>query len=231
MKLIAKFALLFSLFFSFTDLCAQEDKASKERKVHSIKKKQFGIRGGLNVSNMSGIDINRDQALLGFHVGGYVQFPISNDQLILETGAYYSQKGYSKATVFGDEAQFTLQAEAVGSDAPGELLLNFVDIPIILKDNQFENFSPFGGIEWNVLLDSEYNYSYLNEAEELITDRQTNLSDLKNVNLSAVLGLEYHVNHFFNLNISYYYSFSTIDKGNNLKLKINTIKISGGFSF
>ncbi len=243
MKIIQNLLLLFCFFTFFNNLQAQEDKASKKRKVHQVKELLFGIRAGFNSSTATGLAVETESSFLGFHAGAYAQKPIQKGQLLLEVGAFYSQKGYDKAILFGDAAAFTFQADTVGGSAPGTLTVNYLDIPIIIKDNQHERFSPFAGLEWNILLNSKYKYSYTKiteelaedmtvvEIEELIEDTQSNLSDLKNVNMSAIIGLEYHVNHFFNLNIAYSYGLSTIDKGNNVKLKLNTIRLSGGFSF
>ncbi len=233
MKLVQnQLILLFSIIFIGQSM-AQVDKATKKRKVHQVTDLQFGIRAGFNNTTPSGVDIETTSSFTGFHAGAFTRIPIQKNNLILEVGALYSQKGYDKAYLFGDDAAFTFQADTVGASAPGKLTANYIDIPVILKDNQSKKFSPFAGIEFNILLDSEYQYSYINpkNENELIVDTQTNLSDLKNFNMAALLGLEYHINHLFNLNLVYSYGLSTIDKGNNVKLKINTIRFSGSFSF
>ncbi len=231
MKFIYKVICLLTVFLISGSTIAQEDKSSKKRKVHQVKELQFGIRAGFNTSTATGVDVETTSSLIGFHAGAYAQKPIQKNSLLLEIGALYTQKGYDKAYLFGDDAAFTFQADTVGGSAPGALTVNYLDIPIILKDNQFEKLSPFAGIECHILLDSEYNYAYINSNDELIKDTQTDLKDLKNFNVSALIGVEYHVNHFFNLNLAYSYGLSTIDKGNNVKLKLNVIRLSGGFSF
>ncbi len=231
MKNIYSLFLFISIFSVNVKLQAQEDKDNKNRKLQQVTDLKFGIRGGFNSSSATGVDIETIDSFLGFHIGGFAQKPIQNDQLLLEIGALYSQKGFDKAILFGDDAAFTFQADTVGTSAAGSFTANFIDIPIIIKDNQYERFSPFAGLEMNILLNSEYNYSYTNADGEVIVGKETNLKDLKNFNMAAIVGLEYHFNHFFHVNFAYSYGLGSIDQGGDVKLKLNVIRICGGFSF
>ena len=65
----------------------------------SFAQAQFGATAGLNMSNVSGDDMDVDMKM-GMHVGVSASFELS-DAMTLKTGALYSIKGAQ--TDFGDE--------------------------------------------------------------------------------------------------------------------------------
>lgn len=54
---------------------------------------QFGAKGGINVSNLNGLDVNNYQtkATVGFHVGGFVAIKLG--KLALQPELLYSTQG------------------------------------------------------------------------------------------------------------------------------------------
>lgn len=79
----------------------------------------LGAKGGLNVSNLSGIeDIPgfKSKALVGFHLGGYVAFNVGRN-FAVQPELLYSTQG-SKIEVLGQDE---------------DLKLNYLNIPIMAK--------------------------------------------------------------------------------------------------
>lgn len=113
MKIITKLMVIAIVFGLTTQAFAQE----------------FGIRAGLNMSNMlvkDDDDTYSDDynSKLGFHVGGTVEFPFS-DMFALETGLFVNTKGF----------KYTEDDIESRSDDEYKMTLNlyYIDIPINAK--------------------------------------------------------------------------------------------------
>lgn len=199
-----------------------------QRKKRNFK---YGIRAGLNYSFLSGSNIEHDEGLYDYHVGGYLQFPISKN-LIFEPGMNLSFKGYDAATVVGTKARDVLGLPE--SRSISKLRASFIDIPLVVKDNQSADFSPYAGLEFNFLMSQEHEFEYAVENEdgdqELVTVKQ-DLEDLRAVQTSALIGLEYHLSTFAHINISYGLALSSFDGEGDTDLKNNTLKLAVGFTF
>ena len=77
-----------------------------------------GAKGGLNVSNLNGLDINNytTKALVGFHVGGFVTFNLGRNFAIQPELLYSTQGG-------------TIENGNITED----LKLNYFNIPVMVK--------------------------------------------------------------------------------------------------
>ncbi len=81
---------------------------------------QFGIRAGMNVSNMTYKDegfSEKGSAHVGYHLGFIVDAPVFRDNLYIQPGLYLTQKGYR---------------ENDGDDKYKELP-TYLDIPILIS--------------------------------------------------------------------------------------------------
>lgn len=89
----------------------------------------FGIRGGLNLSNLSEKDNDNrydesNKNKIGFHIGGTVDFPIS-DIFSVETGLILTTKGMKYEESIGN--MFATY------DVKSKMTLYYLDIPITAK--------------------------------------------------------------------------------------------------
>jgi hypothetical protein len=77
-----------------------------------------GAKGGLNVSNLSGLDINNyeTKALVGFHVGGFVTFNLGRNFAIQPELLYSTQGGTIEDGNFSENIK-----------------LNYFNIPVMVK--------------------------------------------------------------------------------------------------
>lgn len=151
MKIITKLMVVAIVFSLTTQAFAQE----------------FGVRAGLNISNMLAKDDDDTysddfSSKLGFHVGGTVEFPFS-DMFALETGLFINTKGF-KYTEDDIEAR---------SDDEYKMTLNlyYIDIPINAKGiydagdvKVFATAGPYIGVgltgKW------KYKMTYMGEEDE-----------------------------------------------------------------
>lgn len=105
----------------------------------------FGVKAGLNLSNMVQKDDNftyseRNEMNLGFHVGPTAEFSFSN-LLSLEAGLLLSTKGYATTT------------EIIGTTTKINTNLLYLDLPVTAKINfnlgdlgVFAAFGPYLGV-------------------------------------------------------------------------------------
>ncbi len=192
----------------------------------------FGIKAGLNLSNMSMKD-NDDtysddfEMNPGFHVGGTMDYPFS-DILSLETGLFLDTKGFKWDNKEGDEE--------------GEVKVNlyYLDIPITLKGS-FEVGSggvkiygaagPYIGMGLSGKFKSEYSYQGEKESEEEDVEWGDD-GDFKRLDygLTFGAGVEFSA---FQLGVSYDLGLANIsaysDNGNTIKN--NVLKFSVGYRF
>jgi len=86
--------------------------------IFSFAQISVGAKGGLNVSNLSGVDeTNYDtKALVGFHVGGFVTFNLGRNFAIQPELVYSTQGG-------------TIESGSATED----LKLNYFNIPVMVK--------------------------------------------------------------------------------------------------
>ncbi|MDB5264343.1 MAG: hypothetical protein JWQ14_3626 [Adhaeribacter sp.] len=92
---------------------------------------RFGLKGGINYSNIAGDLQNQDiyQNKIGFNGGIQANFPIIADGFLsLQPELLYSQKGYQ----YRDE-KFTILG--VERERKGKVNYNYLDLPVLLKVN------------------------------------------------------------------------------------------------
>lgn len=223
--------ILLTVLLSTVVFSQTRDDEDKKREVKGIKKMQFGIRSGLNLSFPSGNLVEANESRLGYHVGGYIQMPSKSKKFVYELGLFYSLEGFESALLYSDSIKSSVGLPAIGNNALTRLYVEYLDAQFIVKDNQSEKFSAYGGLEVSYLLSSEIYQEHVNDAGELVKFRKTNPDGLSKVAVGVLIGLEYHVNHFFHINAQYTYPFTRIFSEPSTDVKNNTIKLGAGFTF
>ena len=102
----------------------------------------FGIKGGVNFSNLYTEDIDDNNVLTSFNVGVFVSMPITNF-LSIQPEFLYSRKG---AELVYDNAF---------ASGTGKFKLNYIEAPILLKVNLTENLNIHAGPYFAYLIDAE----------------------------------------------------------------------------
>ncbi|MGB0884192.1 MAG: outer membrane beta-barrel protein [Flavobacteriales bacterium] len=229
-----KKSTLYCLFIILLAFVNQQTKAqSKEeqgRKVQRFSKTQFGIRSGLNLSFPTGNLIERLKSRVHYHLGAYAQIPSPSKQFLYEIGGYLSNEGFETALIYGDDLMEDLEVNSSGNQAPTNLKAQYLDIQYIVKDNQNNKYSAFAGLETTFLLNSEVFQEYKEDGEVKST-RVQNPKGLQTFGMGAIIGLEYHVNHFLHVNLNYTYPFTRMFKNSSTDVKNNSVKLGVGFTF
>lgn len=198
----------------------------------------YGIRAGANFSKWQGEDLRIVEDLVektdgwlvtkgktGFHVGGYVNIPVS-ETFSFEPGLEYSKKGYS---IKGDLKIDALKFLAVNAGA--QVQQHYIDMPLYLKANVVKGLNVYAGTQVSYLVRSTLNakvgvlgISLFNKGIG-ITER------FNKVDLGLSGGIGYQFDNGINLRAGYDYGLSKLDKNDNYDAHNRVVKVSIGYTF
>ncbi|MES2574201.1 MAG: porin family protein [Bacteroidota bacterium] len=155
---------------------------------------QFGVKGGVNFSNIYSEDVDDNNVLTSFNAGVYATFPVG-DILSIQPEVLYSRKGakltYDNAFVTGET----------------EFKLNYIEVPVLFKVNITENLNVHAGPYFAYLVDAQVkNESDGGDFEDNYDNDDFNKFD---VGISGGIGLEFS---FIEIGARYNYGFTTIGK-------------------
>lgn len=147
----------------------------------------FGIKAGLNVSNILGGDANRNN-LIAFHVGAVSEFKLSE--------------------------KFSIQPELIytrhGSDTDAaKVKLDYLAIPIMAKFYVIDKLSLEIGPQLSFLLEDKAKFK-----DSSIPDADTNAS---NFDFLANIGAGYEINSNLFFQLRYNYGITTVNENPDLK--------------
>jgi len=114
-----------------TSVNAQESLAQK-----------FGIKGGINFSNLNTKDAKDNKMLTGFNLGLFAKLPLSSD-FAIQPEIYFTAKG----------AQVTYNGTFV--DGTARFNLNYLEMPLLLVVNVTDNINFHFGPYISYMLDSK----------------------------------------------------------------------------
>lgn len=149
----------------------------------------FGIKGGVNFSNIYTDEVDDNNVLTSFNAGLYANFPVG-DILSIQPEVLYSRKGAKLTSdVFGET----------------EFRLNYIEVPVLAKVNITENLNVHAGPYFAYLVDSKV------KNDDLGVDETFNNDDFNkfDVGIAAGIGLDFNS---IGIGARYNYGFSAIDK-------------------
>ena len=175
---------------------------------------KYGIKAGVNLSNMSN-DMTFDPGFsmgTGFQVGALVNL-------------HWGQRTESSLPgtgLWGLQPEILFSNQVIKSDG-GDVKLNYIKVPVMLKVYPLSRLSVEVGPEFSYLISAS--------PESLNVDGATvKVEDCKGFNFGAGIGAAYEFN--FGLMVGARYSMGFSDLGKNLKWKNNSnIQISAGWLF
>jgi hypothetical protein len=158
-----------NLLFAVALLTALSATAQKNKREEGFK---FGLKGGLNVSNVMSTDIEDNAIRTSIHIGAATEFVIS-DKFSIQPELLFSGQGYSDQT-------------------PGNysrLKLNYINLPVLAKYYVAERLSVEIGPQLGVLV----------SGKERTNDSNDSVSNLSTIDfgLNAGLGYEFTSGVFF----------------------------------
>ena len=175
---------------------------------------KYGVKAGVNLSNMSN-DMTFDPAFsmgTGFQIGALVNF-------------HWGQRTASSLPgtgLWGLQPELLFSNQVIKSDG-GDVKLNYIKVPVMLKVYPLARLSVEVGPEFSYLISSS--------PESMKIDGATvKVGDCKGFNFGAGVGAAYEFN--FGLIVGARYSMGFTDLGKNLKWKNNSnIQITAGWLF
>ena len=190
-----------------------ESVSSKNRHGSALSIK-YGVKAGVNLSNMSN-DMTFDPGFsmgTGFQVGALVNL-------------HWGQRTESSLPgtgLWGLQPEILFSNQVIKSDG-GDVKLNYIKVPVMLKVYPLSRLSVEVGPEFSYLISAS--------PESLNVDGATvKVEDCKGFNFGAGIGAAYEFN--FGLMVGARYSMGFSDLGKNLKWKNNSnIQISAGWLF
>lgn len=156
----------------------------------------FGIKGGVNFSNLYTEDVDDNNVLTSFNVGVFVSMPLTNF-LSIQPEFLYSRKG---AELVYDNAF---------ASGTGKFKLNYIEAPILLKVNLTKNLNVHAGPYFAYLIDAQVTNESSSgnfDFEENIDNDDFNKFDY---GLSAGAGFDFESIGF---GVRYNYGLSTVGK-------------------
>ena len=157
---------------------------------------QFGVKGGVNFSNIYSTEVDDNNVLTSFNAGIYTSFPVG-DIISIQPEALYSRKGgelaYDNAIATG-KTQFKL---------------NYIEVPVLLKVNITENLSVHAGPYFAYLIDAEVNNDADGSAIDFEDSYDNDDFNKFDVGISGGIGFDFGS---LGIGARYNYGFSTIGK-------------------
>ncbi len=89
---------------------------------------EFGIKGGVNMSNLYSDDVDDNNALWGFNAGVFAAFPIA-DNIFIQPEILYTTKG----------AELEYNSDILSGTS--KFKLGYVEVPLLVRFNLTENFN------------------------------------------------------------------------------------------
>lgn len=135
---------------------------------------RFGVKGGLNLSNWTGGDVEDTKSLVGFHVGGFAEIKII-EKLAIQPEILFSTQGTKIEGGFAGDF---------------DVKTNYLNIPVLAKYYIVEKFSVEAGPQLGVLLSAKL-------------DGEDVKDSFKSVDLGFNLGAGYNFTDNLSINLRY----------------------------
>ncbi|OBX21265.1 outer membrane protein with beta-barrel domain [Gelidibacter algens] len=143
----------------------------------------FGLKTGLNISNIIGGDLDRNN-LIGFHIGGFAEIELS-DKFSLQPELLYSRQG--------SEVENSLKVK-----------VDYLAIPVMAKYYISEKFSIEAGPQMSFLVNDKVEFN-----DDAIPDAET---DAASFDFGLNVGLGYNVSSHLLAQVRYNYGITTISE-------------------
>jgi hypothetical protein len=183
---IQLFTVIIALVFSVKAIQAQVNDSAA----------QFGVKGGVNFSNMYTDDVDDENVLTSFNAGVYFNLPVS-DLFSIQPEVLYSRKGAE------------LRYDNVFASGSAKFNLNYIEVPVLLKINVTDNFNIHAGPYFAYLIDSKIT----NDGDGGAFDFESNFDndDFNKFDAGIAAGIGFDFDSF-GIGARYNYGLSTIGK-------------------
>lgn len=195
MKTPIKF--LATIAFAGLSLTSVQAQTTPSASTDSSSGAKFGIKGGVNFSNIYVEDVDDNNVLTSFNAGVFANFPVG-DILSLQPEILYSRKG-AKLTYDNDFGTGT-----------SEFKLNYIEVPVLFKVNITDNLNVHAGPYFAYLIDAQEKNNFDGVIDTEDTDNYDN-DDFNKFDVGISGGIELEFSSI-GIGARYNYGFSTIGK-------------------
>ncbi|SHI96763.1 Outer membrane protein beta-barrel domain-containing protein [Mesonia phycicola] len=196
--------------------------------ISSVKAQEieFGVKGGLNVATLGG-DASDDYDLdsrVGFHVGGFVEIPLS-EKITFQPELLYSMQGAQLNLVYTDGLN------SVSSEA--KLKLDYINVPFMFKYEVVDNLAVEVGPQIGFLINAK------GEVEASVSGESGSYSDeidvkdqYSTIDFAANLGVSYEFDMGLFAGARYNFGLIDIEEESDDYSEINNVfQLSIGYKF
>jgi opacity protein-like surface antigen len=180
---------------------------------------KFGVKGGLNVANISG-DIEDNSSKVGFHVGGFVEIKVS-DKFSVQPELLFSTQGAQR--------EYSEDFGGTVVSINEKINLSYLNIPVMAKYYVAEGFSLEAGPQIGFLTSAKYKFEAEGEEEEV-----DGKDDFESVDFGLNFGAGYDFTENLSAGLRYNLGLSNIvktDAGNDNKFQNSVLSVSLGYKF
>ncbi|MDX1315015.1 MAG: porin family protein [Eudoraea sp.] len=169
----------------------------------------FGVRGGVNFTNISGDDTEEFSSRTGIQLGFLAEFGLT-DMLALRPELNFSMQG----------------AELSEPGFEGKIKLNYLNIPVMLKVDVADGFFFEAGPQLGFLMSAKEEFDEEGESGE-----EDIKNEVKDIDFGGNLGLGYELDSGLFFNARYNIGFSDINEEEPEKNQNSVFSIAVGFMF
>lgn len=145
---------------------------------------QFGIKGGLNASTVTGDDFDSPDGRTSFYVGLLAEAPLS-ERVSLQPEVLYSSQGFK-----------------LSGDNDAEFQVDYLQVPVLLKIYLIDGLNIQAGPQFGFKVNEEVDFEPTEDDGDFETDA------IKDNDIGITAGAEYKFGQSFFLQARYSYGFS-----------------------
>ncbi|WP_026753582.1 porin family protein [Sediminibacter sp. Hel_I_10] len=184
----------------------------------------FGVKGGVNFSNIGGDDFRDVDSRTSFNVGLVLEVPIS-DRFSFQPELLYSGQGFDIREIDQDNVFDT--------DDNIEYQLDYIQVPLLLKAYLVKGLSVEAGPQFGFKINEEYDFQPTADGGDIEIDDED--SSIKKFDTSVALGSSYKFDSGFFLSARYTFGLTDVFEDDsifqNVDAKNNVWQFGVGFMF
>lgn len=195
--------------------------------IHAQSSTKFGLRTGLNFSNLTG-DLSKSSTKLGFNIGAFAQFNLSN-KFAIQPEVLYSGQGASYAESSTVASSYTYTT--------GTIYLDYILVPIMAKYQFVDGFNFEFGPQIGFIVASKNNGDDLVTTGDVIADYpfNRNIKDrTKSIDFGLNFGVSYDLSNHAFVGIRYNFGLDNViqnQDGSDFNSRNSVLSLNFGYKF
>lgn len=184
---------------------------------------RLGVKGGVNFATFSGDNLGDIKSLTGFHLGGLVEIPLT-EQFSVQPEVLYTAQGskYSdKGTELGVDYSYDVKQK-----------LDYIQVPVMAKYYVIEGLSIEAGPQISFLTSSKFEYE--GTLGGVSVSGEEDIDDFSDIDFSVGAGASYRLPMGLFFTARYNFGLSNINDSSNAdnqKIHNRVAQLSVGYSF